>query len=42
MEDVRHGDEERAGGLVEEGGEHLGQSGVIGVKKESEVRQHRE
>ena len=42
MEDVRHRDEKRARGLVEEGGEGLGQRGMVGVKEEGEVRQDRE
>lgn len=39
VKDVRHRDEERARGLVEEGGKSLGQRGVVGVKEEGEVRQ---
>ena len=40
VENVRHRDEERAGGLMEEGGKGLGEGGVVGVKEEREVRQH--
>ena len=40
VENVRHGDEERAGCLMEEGGEGLGEGGVVGVKEEGQVRQH--
>ena len=38
MEDVRHGDEEGAGCLMEEGGEGPREGGVVRVKEEGQIR----